>query len=78
MYFIGNNYTLPNGNKLRHGQQGEVVSQGAFAGDVIVLFTGNRETFEVLFGLVRASHAVPPPAPSLLPLHTSQRGPQQH
>ena len=65
VYFIGNIETLPNGNnpnQLRHGQQGEVVGQGAFAGDVLVLFAGNRDVLEVLFGLVRASHAVPPPA----------------
>ena len=62
VYFIGKNLTLPNGNKLRHGQQGEVVRQGAFPGDVEVLFPGNRDNVEVLLGLVRASHAVPPPA----------------
>ena len=68
--FTGENYTLPSGNKVVHGQQGEVTGPGTGSHEgkgVRVLFPGNKGDVGCWLTTVRrpraASAASPPPAP---------------
>ena len=69
VFYTGANETLPSGNKLAHGQQGEVVGPGTGSKrtegkGVCVLFPGNKGSIECRLTTVRrlstASAATPP------------------
>jgi hypothetical protein len=71
VFFTGANQTFDDGDKLVHGQQGEVVgpatSEQAKGEGVDVLFPGNKGNIKCFFHEVRrlraAPAATPPPAP---------------
>ena len=71
VFFTGASQTFPSGNKLVHGQQGEVTGAAKLESHkgkgVDVLFPGNKGNFSLLLTSVRrlraASAATPPPAP---------------
>ena len=71
VFYTWSNHTFPSGNKLVHGQQGEVVepaTSGTHKGKgVKVLFPGNTKSFDCYLDSVRLLHAAaaatPPPPP---------------
>ena len=77
MFFTGRSHTFPSGNKLVHGQQGEVVGPGIGQWEgkgVKVLFPGNKDAINCYLDTVRRLHAAsasprPPPTPPHLPAH---------
>ena len=71
MYYLGYSQTFPSGDKLVHGQQGEVVGPSIFESHkgkgVAVLFPGNKGNVNLpLFSVrrLRAAFACAPPAPA--------------
>ena len=70
MFFTGPNETFPSGNKLVHGQQGEVTGPATLEGfigmGVRVFFPGNKASINCYLTTVRrlraAVAASPPPA----------------
>ena len=70
VFFTGTSQTFPSGNKLVHGQQGEVtgpITNETHKGKgVAVLFPGNKQSIGCLLTHVcrfRAAPAAPSPAP---------------
>ena len=71
VFFTGPSQTFPSGNKVVHGQQGEVkgsaTNESVEGKGVDVLFPGNKGNTSCLLTQVRrlraASAATPPPAP---------------
>ena len=67
VFFTAASQTLPNGDKLVHGQQGEVTGPGtgeALKGKgVQVLFPGNKGNVNCWLATVRRLRCHPPPAP---------------
>ena len=65
-YFTGMSQTFADGDKLVHGQQGEVVGPGVGSHEgkgVAVLFPGNKGAVQCLLTTVRRLHAasaIPP------------------
>ena len=69
VFYTGASETFPSGNKLVHGQQGEVVGPGTGSKrtegkGVSVLFPGNKRGIGCFLTEVRAASA-PPPQPHL-------------
>ena len=65
VFFTGPSETFPSGNKLVHGQQGEVMGPAALVNvkgnGVSVLFPGNKDSVQCLLTEVRRLRASAPP-----------------
>ena len=83
VYFTGAGETLESGDRVVHGEQGEVVgpitSEGHKGKGVAVLFPGNKRANSCYLYQVRrrrrraATHSSPPPQLPLLPTHQTLR-----
>ena len=79
VFWTGANQTLSNGEKLVHGQQGEVVGPGTGEdGDkrVSVLFPGNKGNINCLLTTVRRLRAASAATPRLRPTAHTRRCPR--
>ena len=64
VYYTGENYSFDNGDKLVHGQQGEVVRPGTGSNlgkCVVVRFPGHKGNVQLRFAEV-SRRCTPPPA----------------
>ena len=85
VFFTGTSKTFASGNKLVHGQQGEVTGpatlEGYISKGVRVLFPGNKDSINCYLTSVRrlraASAAAAPPAPHKRDLPTPRVFPRQ-
>ena len=66
VFFMGPSFTFPSGDRLVHGQQGEVTGPASGERYMVVHFPGNTSNFSVLLTGARrprAASACVPPSP---------------
>ena len=75
VFYTGASQTLPSGNKVVHGQQGEVMGPGTgqnYKGKAVaVLYPGNKGSSECFLDTVRRLRAASAATPRLRPTHAT-------
>ena len=75
VFYTGASQTLPSGNKVVHGQQGEVTGPGPgqnYKGKAVaVLYPGNKGSSECFLDTVRRLRAASAATPRLRPTHAT-------
>ena len=80
VFYTGANYTFPSGDKLVHGQQGEVkgAGLGEWTEGVEVLFPGNKASINCYLTMVRRLRAASAATPRLRLTHATLPTPRAH
>ena len=74
VFYTGTSHTFPSGDKLVHGQRGEVTGSGRgewTCNGVEVLFPGNKASINCYLTMVRRLRAASAAAPRLRPTHAT-------